>query len=94
MNDIVVVQSTVYEAIARLEQEIRLAEEDLWLKRQTLRRLKSRYNYQTRKTHCPKGHEYTAENTRYYAAKNGSIWRRCRACHNGRTGNPRGRPRA
>lgn len=28
------------------------------------------------KTHCPKGHEYTAENTQYYTTK----WRRCRQC--------------
>lgn len=28
------------------------------------------------KTHCPKGHEYTPENTTQYS----TIWRRCREC--------------
>lgn len=30
------------------------------------------------KTHCPKGHEYTAENI--YRTKKSPEWRRCRAC--------------
>jgi hypothetical protein len=30
----------------------------------------------TRKTHCPKGHEYTPDNTVSYSTK----WRRCRQC--------------
>lgn len=30
-----------------------------------------------RKTHCPKGHEYTRENTQYFGKKR---WRRCRQC--------------
>lgn len=30
----------------------------------------------TRKTHCPKGHEYTKHNTVSYSNK----WRRCRQC--------------
>lgn len=30
-----------------------------------------------RKTHCPKGHEYTIENTQYFGSKG---WRRCREC--------------
>ena len=34
-------------------------------------------NYETQKTHCPSGHEYTAENTFTY--KEG--WRKCRICH-------------
>lgn len=29
------------------------------------------------KTHCPRGHEYTAENTQYFGKKQ---WRRCRQC--------------
>lgn len=35
-----------------------------------------------RKTHCPQGHEYTAENT-YLApgSKSGQFSRACRACH-------------
>jgi len=34
-----------------------------------------------RKTHCPHGHEYTPENTKYKA---GSNCRHCRACHRNR----------
>ena len=30
------------------------------------------------KAYCPRGHEYTEENTR----RNGNGWRYCRACHN------------
>jgi HNH endonuclease/NUMOD4 motif-containing protein len=35
-------------------------------------------NYQLNKTHCPRGHEYTEENTYRYLNKNGG--RGCRAC--------------
>lgn len=34
-----------------------------------------------RKTHCPKGHEYSGDNLIYKRVK-GQICRRCRACHN------------
>ena len=34
-----------------------------------------------RKTHCPQGHEYTVENTRYGKGKNGCAKRTCRTCH-------------
>lgn len=37
--------------------------------------------HQTIKTHCPKGHEYTAENTYVYDRKNGKgLNRICRSC--------------
>jgi hypothetical protein len=32
------------------------------------------------KTHCPRGHEYTEENTYLYLGK----WRHCRSCHRAR----------
>jgi hypothetical protein len=36
---------------------------------------------QARKTHCPKGHEYTSENTTTYQNNNVGSWRRgCRIC--------------
>jgi HNH endonuclease len=31
------------------------------------------------KTHCPRGHEYTAENT-YFSQRLNSVMRHCRAC--------------
>lgn len=34
-----------------------------------------------RKTHCPKGHEYSVENTRITVNWNGGINRVCRECH-------------
>lgn len=34
-----------------------------------------------RRTHCPKGHEYSAANTLYWTRKNGRKERRCRTCH-------------
>lgn len=37
-------------------------------------------HHQSRKTHCPQGHEYTVENTRYYHNPNGWIARSCREC--------------
>jgi hypothetical protein len=33
-----------------------------------------------RKTHCPKGHPYDENNTRYTSRKNGGVNRRCRTC--------------
>jgi hypothetical protein len=33
------------------------------------------------KTHCPKGHEYTPENTRKQRLNTGSICRVCKTCH-------------
>ena len=35
------------------------------------------------KTRCPKGHDYTPENTRVYVARDGKRSRHCRACHRG-----------
>lgn len=35
-----------------------------------------RRHKEVRKTHCPQGHEYTEENTKYYRGK-----RYCRECH-------------
>lgn len=35
----------------------------------------------TKKTHCPQGHEYTPENTYNFMRKNGNNMRICRACH-------------
>ena len=32
------------------------------------------------RTHCPHGHEYSSENTRYEVKKNGNVMRRCRTC--------------
>lgn len=34
----------------------------------------------TKKTHCPKGHEYTTENTAFSKHKNGSVGRKCKTC--------------
>lgn len=34
-----------------------------------------------RKTHCPKGHVYDNENTRYTATPRGGVGRSCRACN-------------
>ncbi len=36
--------------------------------------------FQRRKTHCPKGHEYTPENTYYGKQGNGWQRRKCRKC--------------
>lgn len=36
----------------------------------------------SRKTHCSRGHEYTADNTIFNLRKNGKPGRRCRTCHN------------
>jgi hypothetical protein len=36
--------------------------------------------HQRDKTHCPKGHEYTAENTIFYTNKSGKTSRYCRMC--------------
>lgn len=36
--------------------------------------------YGQQKTHCPRGHAYTAENTRYSPLKSGGVVRCCRAC--------------
>lgn len=41
--------------------------------------LKRRMPEQSR-THCPKGHEYNAENTNYKKAKSGRLARECREC--------------
>jgi len=38
------------------------------------------HNPNAKKTHCPRGHEYTVENTRWGTRANGS-YRKCRACH-------------
>ena len=35
---------------------------------------------EARKTHCPKGHPYDEQNTRWYRKPNGGRGRRCRAC--------------
>ena len=37
--------------------------------------------YNSLKTHCPKGHEYTEENT-HIGRKNNSVLRGCRTCRN------------
>ena len=37
-----------------------------------------------RKTHCPRGHEYTEDNTRYQVRR-GITMRKCRACHAARS---------
>lgn len=37
-----------------------------------------------RKTHCPKGHRYTPENTMLSPHPAGHISRKCRTCHNAR----------
>lgn len=37
-------------------------------------------NRNANKTHCPKGHEYSAENARIYARPGGTPSRYCRAC--------------
>lgn len=44
------------------------------------------FNGQSAKTHCPKGHEYTEENTHIYKTKRGGlgIQRKCRQCQSER----------
>ncbi len=38
-------------------------------------------NYQTKKTHCKYGHEFTKENTEYFKHPKGlNLWRRCIKC--------------
>ena len=39
-------------------------------------------HHQSDKIHCPQGHEYTPENTRYLRHLNGNPRRDCRKCHN------------
>lgn len=41
--------------------------------------IKNRHR-ETQKTHCPKGHLYSADNLSFYATKDGRTWRRCRTC--------------
>ena len=36
---------------------------------------------EARRTHCPKGHEYTPENTRVSRTADGRVSRHCRTCH-------------
>lgn len=36
---------------------------------------------QQAKTHCPKGHEYTPDNTRYQKKPTGTLGRKCLECH-------------
>ena len=38
-------------------------------------------HYNTRKTHCKRGHEFTPTNTIGYMKKNGHFQRQCRRCH-------------
>jgi hypothetical protein len=38
-----------------------------------------------RKTHCPRGHEYSAENTQIYINRRGAMQRNCIACERVRT---------
>jgi len=40
-----------------------------------------RHSYNRNKTHCPKGHEYTKENTYTQIKTNGKTCRLCRTCH-------------
>lgn len=37
-------------------------------------------NFQSTKTHCPRGHEYTPENTYLKRSKDGIVRRICRSC--------------
>lgn len=37
-------------------------------------------NANAKKTHCPRGHSYNAENTKFDKNKKGSISRKCKAC--------------
>ena len=41
----------------------------------------SRDNGYATRTHCPHGHEYTDENTRYSKQKDGRLFRHCRTCN-------------
>lgn len=43
-------------------------------------KLRNGHNPNANKTHCPRGHEYTAENTRWAVRASGA-YRKCRACH-------------
>lgn len=42
--------------------------------------IEKRRNFEQRRTHCPRGHEYTDENTYRPRAKSGRLARMCRAC--------------
>lgn len=44
------------------------------------RRSESVSSIHSRKTHCPAGHPYNQENTRFERLRTGSICRNCRAC--------------
>lgn len=47
-----------------------------------------RRNGEQKVTHCPRGHEYTPENTYVHAAKSGRPARNCRACMRIRASSP------
>ena len=39
-------------------------------------------HYNSRKTHCKRGHEFTPTNAMVYVRKDGRTQRQCRQCHN------------
>lgn len=49
-------------------------------RRENVRRGSSIFGANMDKTHCPKGHEYTPENTRVRIGRGGNEMRSCRAC--------------
>jgi hypothetical protein len=45
------------------------------------RDLEALFSHASNKTHCPKGHRYSRENTRYTSQRKGKdVNRKCRAC--------------
>lgn len=60
------VEPTHLEAVTQRENNIRMSQRGR--------------NGMTQKTHCPKGHEYTKENTYYIRNKSDSLSRKCRQC--------------
>jgi hypothetical protein len=43
--------------------------------------VESKTQRNSRKTHCPQGHEYTKENTLTWTSPQGHVWRLCRTCN-------------
>ena len=51
------------------------------LKENSQDKVKKKRCWQSNKTHCSKGHQFSKENTSYYRQKDGYIFRRCSECN-------------